>query len=369
VHVSPERVSDTRIVSVFGPPTVAVAAIGMRWAWQRLRGSRDAAEARRAAAAAGFLCTMLLYPSLSSTIFKMLRCRRLGTRLGVLEADYAVVCIGDARYATYRRAALLLVLLVPIGVPALLLALLLRAGRRHRARFRTGEPLLAGAVEHGSAAEHTYAQLHKTFGFCIDDFRPGCYWFEPVDLLRKLALTGLLQFAERGTAVQVLCGCCVAVTSLAAQLQLAPYRAAEANLLKALVDGQIFLTFLVSFILRILASDDGEFDLYEPVGAVAYGWLLLGSMATVVTAAVALTVRQECRGRRFRGSMLATARGEFDGLELRENEPEPEAGGAELDNNTGDYRRSQVWSGAHGAELPPSGLLRVEPRGGGGPAT
>ena len=37
--------------------------------------------------------------------------------------------------------------------------------------------------------------------------------------------------------------------SLALQLRLAPYRAAEANLLKALVDGQIFLTFLISFVL------------------------------------------------------------------------------------------------------------------------
>ena len=55
----------------------------------------------------------------------------------------------------------------------------------------------------------------------------------------------------------MLCGCCVAVGSLAVQLRLEPYRAAEANLLKALVDAQIFLTFLVSFILRVLASDDG----------------------------------------------------------------------------------------------------------------
>ena len=44
-------------------------------------------------------------------------------------------------------------------------------------------------------------------------------------------------------------GTTLAVGSLALQLRLAPYRAAEANLLKALVDGQIFLTFLISFVL------------------------------------------------------------------------------------------------------------------------
>ena len=101
-------------------------------------------------------------------------------------------------------------------MPALLLALLLRAGRRHRAgggRDALRLPL-AGAAAAETEEEDTeeteeeeeervYARLLGTFGFCIGDFRPGCYWFEPLDLFRKLALTGLLQFAARGTAAQV----------------------------------------------------------------------------------------------------------------------------------------------------------------------
>jgi hypothetical protein len=113
------------------------------------------------------------------------------------------------------------------------------------------------------------------------------------------------------------------------------------------------------------AAAPGEFDLYEPFGAAAYGWLLLGSMAAVVGAALALTARQECRGRRFRGGMLAAAHGQFDALELRERAgPAEAAAGAPA---AADYRRSQVWPGARGAELPASGLLEAAPRGGGGP--
>jgi hypothetical protein len=105
---------------------------------------------------------------------------------------------------------------VPVGVPALLLALLLRAGRRQRAgagRDALRLPLAGAAAaeteEEGTEEteekeeERVYARLLETFGFCIGDFRPGCYWFEPLDLFRKLALTGLLQFAARGTAAQV----------------------------------------------------------------------------------------------------------------------------------------------------------------------
>ena len=84
--------------------------------------------------------------------------------------------------------------------------------------------------------------------------RPGCFWYEPVDLLRKLALTSLLQFVERGSVMQVraqtccqspdtwpfhcrhvlqvLCGTSLAVASFGMQLRLVPYRQPEANLLK-----------------------------------------------------------------------------------------------------------------------------------------
>ena len=43
--------------------------------------------------------------------------------------------------------------------------------------------------------------------------RPGCFRYEPVDLLRKLALTSLLQFVERGTAMQVPAARCLPSTS------------------------------------------------------------------------------------------------------------------------------------------------------------
>ena len=86
-------------------------------------------------------------------------------------------------------------------------------------------------------------------------------------MLRKLALTGLLQFVQRGTATQVFCGCALAFVSSGLQLRLLPYREPEANVLKTLVDGQLFLTFLMSFILRVLPHIDSS----EPFGKELYG--------------------------------------------------------------------------------------------------
>ena len=52
-------------------------------------------------------------------------------------------------------------------------------------------------------------------------------------MLRKLSLTGLLQFVQRGTATQVFCGCALAFVSSGLQPRLLPYREPEANVLIA----------------------------------------------------------------------------------------------------------------------------------------
>ena len=71
-------------------------------------------------------------------------------------------------------------------------------------------------------------------------------------------------------------------------------------MLKALVDTQLFLTFLISFIVRVLPEMRGA----EPFSVDAYGWLLVLSMGGLVCAAVALTVMQTRRRRRFRERLL-----------------------------------------------------------------
>ena len=67
-----------------------------------------------------------------------------------------------------------------------------------------------------------------------------------------------------------------------------PYAEPEANVLKAMVEMQIFLTFLLSFILRVLP----QLGSVEPYGAETYGWVLVISLCTLVAAALGLTARQ-----------------------------------------------------------------------------
>jgi hypothetical protein len=149
-------------------------------------------------------------------------------------------------------------------------------------------------------------------------------------------------------------GCCVAVVSLALQTHLRPYHQPNANLLKSLVDMQIFFTFLTSFIIRAL---DGT-SAHEPLQKETYSWMLVSFVAAVLLTTVVLTVAQIAAKHRWLTATSAGAQawlfasdGGADGMELAD------VGGGAGAAPTADYRRSQVWQAARGGELPDSGLL------------
>eukprot|EP01052_Picozoa_sp_SAG31_P000188 SAG31_NODE_6_length_43291_cov_191.503496_2_plen_1028_part_00 len=296
-------------ISVVGVPSLATTAIGGRWLWQRYRGV-DLGEARQTAVQASFFVAMVIYPKVSNEIFRLLPCRSLGQKLAVLQSDYSVDCM-STHYSRYHAVAIALVVIVPIGMPLVLLILLLCSHRNQSAvDRRTSADDVADRVSHSSphdsfatgAVNARYRTLYATFAFCISDYRPSCYWYEPVDLLRKLTLTSLLTFIHRGSAMQTLCGCGIAVGSLVMQVYLNPYRNRGANLLKALVDAQILFTFLISFVLRVLSANEVRYmyDFYAPfamptAAVEVYGWLLVGSMIVVVSVGVGLTINELVR--------------------------------------------------------------------------
>jgi hypothetical protein len=308
---------DRWAASVFGMPLMAVVPVALYWLWCRLSARRVDSDSRKvlhvevrdtSRRALAFVA-FLLYPQISSSIFSALRCEWLGEASSFLEADYSVSCM-DERYRHYRTVAVVMVFVVPLGFPLALLAALMHSWwqsceRWEQAQARSSDCSTIdddeeAALSVASLADYHYGRVRELFGFCIEDYRPSCFWFEPVDLLRKLALSGMLQFVHRGTAAQCCFGCGIAFASFGLQQWLRPYRDFEGNVLKALVDTQLFLTFLISFILRVLPHIDSS----EPFDKEVYGWVLLCSMGTLLCCAIGLTVMQIHRRRRFKARLL-----------------------------------------------------------------
>ena len=97
--------------------------------------------------------------------------------------------------------------------------------------------------------------------------------------------------------------------AFAMQMHVKPYKEPEANILKALVDFQIFISFLCSFILRILARVSENF---ESLGAAFYGFVLVASFVSVLVVATLLVSRQVYRNRQVLRESLRLSLNDVD---------------------------------------------------------
>jgi Leucine-rich repeat (LRR) protein len=331
-------------VAVFGWPILTFSLVIIYWAWLRCRAhdSVRKANAFHSATNLAFFFVMLLYPRVSTSIFSALRCRQLGATFSALETDYSISCSFNDRYLRYRTSAIVMVLTWTIGIPLCLLFMLLRHSQRVRLRWEArrsdtptfdrlkdnfslnqvgsigsmgseqfqfyGEDDEDDELRENTARDFHQVQMQTVFAFWVDDYRPECYWFEPVDMLRKLCLSGLLQFVGRGTAAQVLVGCSVSLLSFGMQMLVQPYREPEANATKALAEIQIFLAFMISFILRVIPGIKS----YEPMSPRFYGWVLIASLLVFLIAAVGLTAALAHRRRKFRVKLTSSISTEFE---------------------------------------------------------
>ncbi len=306
---------DVWLLNVLGIPSLAVLLCCARYGWQRWRRNLDA---QPNLARSLFFVILLLYPRVSAGILSALRCRQLGDEVSVLDMDYDVSC-SDQRYTHYYLCAWLLLIAWPIGIPLGLLTALWRHYAYNKLEFEAmhDELLRSDATIRQSygAAEHNRSKLIERYGFCLDSYRPGCWYFEPLDMLRKLTLSGLLQFVQRGTAAQVLLGCLLAFCAFGVQVRLLPYRDADANLLKACAELLTFLVFLISLILRVMP----RIQIYEPIGPQGYGNVLVCTAGAFFVLAIGLVTRRFFLSHRFQTGLEDFASSAFtggDGLEL-----------------------------------------------------
>jgi hypothetical protein len=101
-----------------------------------------------------------------------------------------------------------------------------------------------------TTALETKETASSKFDFLKKDYKLDYYYFECVTLFEKLLLTGLLAFIDQGSIFQCFVGACIACTFLTVQLKFWPYANHTDNVLKAVAEGQLFLTLLLSIVLR-----------------------------------------------------------------------------------------------------------------------
>jgi hypothetical protein len=189
---------------------------------------KENANIRDRASGRLFLVVFLLYPGLTNKIFEGLSCRMLANDWSVLHVDYRVHCESD-QYFAVQFACTVLIFLWPIGVPVLVFVMLHRNYNLIKAR----DP-----------------ETLQMFAFLLEDYKTDHYYWEAIELARKLFLSGLIAMFRRGSTAQTVLATVVAFAFFALTVRHQPFNVARLNQIKMFTEFQIFGILLSCVVLQ-----------------------------------------------------------------------------------------------------------------------
>ena len=167
------------------------------------------------------VCLFLIYPSICATVFKMLNpCREIANGNLYLKVDYSIRCSGNGftnkEFDDAYNFALFMLIMIPIGAPMFFFLQLFI--KRKSLWMRGGETDEKG--ESLVVSPHTYRRL----GALYMAYSTRCWYWESIELFRKLAITGLIVLCYPGTVYQFVCACGILLGSITLYALVRPYR-------------------------------------------------------------------------------------------------------------------------------------------------
>jgi hypothetical protein len=226
---------------------------------------------------------------MTNRFFVLLNCRRLSTDETVLVDDYSISCTTN-QHKGYQMLAGFAIVIFSVGVPVSIAILMLRSKHQQNQQFRTPTWRYIARkamvqLGHNDLREVKYAMIDTTlgnrYGTLVSTYHPGFFFFETIDMLRKLLLVGMLTVVPAGSTFQVATGMATSFLFFAAHVRCLPFRFLEDNVLKATTEAHLFVVLVL--VMTLKARPDGEFvdvDDYDTLCGVAF--VLLVPVTAVV---------------------------------------------------------------------------------------
>lgn len=266
---------DRLLVSTIGP-LIALALLAGTFsvAKRRNRGSEPALErVRHKHMSMVLLVSFLVYSSVSATIFQVFACETLSDAKSYLRADYRIEC-DSSKHQAFQVFAGCMILVYPLGIP-LFYAYLLYTNRRVLATEGDGEP------------RETRPEVQPISDLWAP-YKPGRFYYEVIECLRRIMLTGVVVFIYPNTAAQVAVTLMIALFFIVVSLLLAPFVSKWDASLSLIGHGVIFTSVYVALLSKVDVTD--ERDASQEV----FAGILVSAHACMVVAVVVETVVIYC---------------------------------------------------------------------------
>jgi len=181
-----------------------------------------------------FLFTYIIYPGVSAEILRMFACDKIGKE-DYLRADYTLKCT-TSRYYAYFLVAVGGIFLYPFGIPFVFFVLLYR--NRHRFHLE---------------------ETQYRYGFLYDQYESDKWYYELIELMRKLILTGTIIFFLDGSISQISFALLVSCIFLMFHIALQAYLFDDDDFLQVCAMGTATATLFLGILLRAqeVEAEDG----------------------------------------------------------------------------------------------------------------
>ena len=194
------------------------------------------------------LVCFIIYPIITLRVMKLFKTRAFGEHI-LVEADWRI----DAGGTDYMRCRIwggAFMLLYVLGIPFFFFGLLWVYARPLNKQVDVAHQ----SAEKAMRAERTAL---RRFGILYAKYSPGCWWWELVELMRKMTLTGGLIFIRPGTVSQIWVSMMLAMLFMIAATFFTPYRDGRISFLSISCQFCTFLTLLCILALRTKLYEEG----------------------------------------------------------------------------------------------------------------
>jgi hypothetical protein len=179
----------------------------------------------------------LVYPGVCASIFQTFSCEHFEGGFSALKADYSMDCDSEA-YTQLRIYASFMVLLYPIGLPAIYFAILFQ----HRADILSKPE----EVQH--------------LGFLFREYKPSLWFFEVYELFRKTTLSGLIIFFAPGTATQLVVAMLICLLAIFVLSVHRPYVNEDSNRFAVFVNWQMYFVLFTALLIKTDVTTDDAYS-------------------------------------------------------------------------------------------------------------
>ena len=273
------------------PPIVIMGFLGGMYAVAvyRIRQTpeTDLSNVRQKHVSMALLVTFLVYSSVSSVVFQTFTCEGLDDGKRYLRADYTIEC-DSPKHRAFQIYASLMMLVYPLGIPAMYTIVLFNNRRMLRDENGREESLVARST----------SGLWKPY-------KPERYYYEVVECSRRILLAGVVVFIYPNSVSQIAVAVVIAVVFVFVSEALTPFNSPWDAWISRLGHAIIFVSMYLALLLKVDVSGENDYSqkAFEVTLVAAHGCMvLLVILETVIMAFLlrAMRHREDPRPRRRR---------------------------------------------------------------------